>query len=69
MGEMLDEFIVRDKYTGEKVKYVRRVCKCGHSLYFLENKPMVCSHCNGTVYPTGNYEFKAELEKVRRKKR
>ena len=67
-NEELDEFIIKDRYTGEQVKYIRRVCKCGHTLYFLSNKPMVCSHCNGTVYPTNRVEFKEKIKTLKRRK-
>ena len=50
------------------VKYIRAVCECGHTEYFLSNKPRPCSHCNRTVYPTERTEFKDKIQKLKRKK-
>ena len=68
-NEELDEYIARDKITGENVKYVRKVCKCGRSIYFLNNKSMICRQCNRRVYPTKSCEFKEKMKKEMRKTR
>ena len=64
-----NEFIVRDKYTGEKVKYVRAICECGCSVYFLQNKPEICRHCGRTVYPTRRTEFKELIKKTMKRRK
>lgn len=64
---MTDEFIAYNGMTGQKVKYVRKVCKCGHSITFLSNRPSICRHCGRTVYPTKECEFKDKLRKELRK--
>ena len=63
-----DEFIALDKYTGEYVRYIRKKCRCGHSLYFLKNKPAICRYCGSTIYPTKICEFKEKLKKEIKKK-
>lgn len=65
--EKLDEYIAYDKKTKEMVKYIRRVCKCSHSIYFVRNMPVICKYCGRTVYPTKQCEFKDKLIKERRK--
>lgn len=62
-------FVCRDKYTGEKVIYIRAVCRCGHSVYFLKNKPIICRHCGRTVYPTKRTEFKDKVGKTMRRRK
>lgn len=62
-----DEFIARDKYTGEMVKYIRKLCKCKHSIYFVRNKPAICRVCGRTVYPTKESEFKEKMKMKLRK--
>ena len=61
--EELNEIYARDKYSGEMVKFVRKVCKCKHSMYFITNQPAVCRRCGRLVYPTKLSEFKAKLKK------
>ena len=62
-----NEFVARDKFTGENVKYIRKVCKCKHSIYFLSNKPAICRCCGRTVYPTKECEFKEKMKMKLRK--
>lgn len=62
-----DEFIARDKITGEDVKYIRKLCKCSHSIYFVSNKPAICRVCGRTVYPTKECEFKEKMKMKLRK--
>lgn len=62
-----NEFIARDKITGEKVKFIRKVCKCNHSIYFVSNKPAICRVCGRTVYPTKECEFKEKMKMKLRK--
>ena len=51
------------------VRYVRAVCEyCGHTEYFLQNKPRPCSHCDRTVYPTDRTKFKDKITKLKRKR-
>ena len=50
------------------VKYIRTVCECGCSEYFLSNKPRPCRHCGRTVYPLESTKFKDKIEKIKRKK-
>ena len=50
--------------SGEKVKLIRRWCKCGHSVEFLTRNPKICRHCGNYVYPDDKYEF---IEKMKRK--
>ena len=64
-----NEFICRDKYTGERVKYVRAICKCGCSVYFLQNKPLICRYCGRTIYPTRRTEFKDKVNKLIRRRK
>lgn len=61
--EKLDRFETYSGFTGERVKYVRKSCVCGHSITFLSNKPTICRHCARTVYPTKECEFKEKLKK------
>lgn len=65
---MTDRCETYDSYTGQRVKYVRKVCKCGHSLTFLQNKPAMCRHCGRMVYPTKICEFKNKLKKEMKKR-
>lgn len=54
-------------FTGEKVRYVRKSCVCGHSITFLSNRPAICRHCGRTVYPTNICEFKEKMKMKLRK--
>lgn len=65
--EELDESIVRSTFTGQKVKYIRTLCECGCSVYFLQNRPQICRHCGRTVYPTKKCKFIDKLKKEMRK--
>ena len=53
--------------TGEKVKLIRRLCKCGHSVNFISRNPMICNHCGNTVYPDAKYEFMEKMKKELKK--
>lgn len=61
--EELDKIETYSGFTGEKVKYVRKLCVCGHSITFLSNRPTTCRVCGRTVYPTKICEFKNKLKK------
>ena len=50
------------------IKYVRAVCKCGHTTYFLKNTPTMCSHCNRTIYPTQRTKFKDKINKLMKRR-
>lgn len=63
----LKESIEIDRYTGEKVKLLKKKCICGHSMTFLSQNPALCRHCGRMVYPTKFSEFKDKLIRERRK--
>ena len=66
--EELEEYTTFDRHTREKVRYIKRKCICGRSLYFLENRPTICFDCGRLVYPTKKIEFKEKLKKELRRK-
>lgn len=66
--EEVEEKEVRDKYSGEMVKSVRKVCKCQHVMYFITNKPAICRKCGRLVYPTKLCEFREKMKKELLKK-
>jgi ribosomal protein L37E len=49
-------------------KYEHVYCRtCGHSIFFLRNRPVDCSFCGTMVYPSKKSEFKQKLERELRK--
>lgn len=54
------------RYSG-KVTFIRRWCKCGHSINFLVRTPIICRHCGNIVYPDDKYEFVEKMKKVLKK--
>lgn len=52
---------------GGKVVFIRRWCKCGHSLNFVSRNPMICRHCGNWVYPDDKYEFVEKMKKELKK--
>lgn len=64
-----NEIVCLGVHSGENVKYVRAVCKCGHSIYFLRNRPAICRNCGRTVYPTRRTEFKDKVSKTMKRRK
>lgn len=59
----------KDKSYNRYSKYEHIYCKgCGHSMYFITNHPATCGICGTLVYPSKKSEFKAQIEKLKRKK-
>ena len=50
------------------IKYVRGVCECGHTTYFLRNVPSICSHCQRTIYPIERTKFKDKTNKLMKRR-
>jgi hypothetical protein len=59
---MVNVIVTYDSYTGQRVKYIRKVCKCGHSITFLTQHSTICRNCGRTVYPTKECEFKEKMK-------
>lgn len=58
----------KNPYTGQYVKFVRRHCKCGHTVNFLTRHAVICRHCGSMVYPDDKFEFEKKVMKEIKKK-
>lgn len=55
-------------FTGEPIKLLKVKCECGHTISFLSNHYVICTHCGRKVYPTKKSEFKDKLLKEIKRK-
>ncbi len=53
----LTNMMMKEQKIADKLKPYRHKCKCGHTIFLIENPYKICSHCGNIVFRDEKAKF------------